>query len=89
MGDRPRKVIVISGKQLAIAVLTVFMSVGGMVTINIIYTNNVDTESNQALCEMFSSLNKRYQHLPPEAPPEAKEFSGQIARIVKKYKCPA
>lgn len=89
MDDKPRKVIVISGKQLAVAVITVFMSVGGMVTVNIIYTNNVDRESNQALCEMFSSLNRRYQKLPPDAPQEAKEFAGQISRIVQKYKCPA
>lgn len=85
--SEPKRVIVISGKQLTIAVITVFISVASMVGASLLYMNYVDRKSNHVLCELFTGLDKRYSKLPPDADPDALEFARQIHSIVVKYDC--
>jgi hypothetical protein len=85
MSDREKKirVIQISPKQLWMAVVLVFLSVGGMVGTSIGYTNYGIRNSNQAWCDMFEDLRKPA----PNAAPEAVGFAAKIDRIARKYHC--
>lgn len=85
--SEPKKVIVISGRQLLIAVVTVLLSVLAMVGINLVYTNYVDTNSNQVWCDIINGLDSRYSKLPQNADKDAKEFARQIADVKRKYHC--
>lgn len=85
--SEPKKVIVISGQQLVIAVLSIFVSVASMVGASMLYMNYVDRKSNHVLCELFTGLDKRYSKLPPTADPDALEFARQIHSIVVQYDC--
>jgi hypothetical protein len=87
MVDKPRKVIVISGRQLAVAVFAVLLSVATMVAVNIVYTNYVDQQSNSAWCDIIDGLDQRYSKLPPSADSDAIIFGKQIAKLKKRYHC--
>lgn len=87
MVDKPRKVIVISGKQLLTAVVTVLVSIITIVGIGIVYTNYKTEQSNQAWCDIINGLDTRYRKLPPDADPDAKVFARQVATIKQKYDC--
>lgn len=87
MVDKPRKVIVISGKQLLSAVVAVLICLGTIVGIGIVYTNYATQQSNQAWCDIINGLDQRYSQLPPNADPDAQVFARQVAAIKNKYDC--
>lgn len=67
--------------------LMLFLGLAISIGTSFAYTRHVDNQSNQAWCDMFNGLNRRYQQLPPTADPDALEFAKYIADLRKKYKC--
>lgn len=84
MTERPY--VLISKRQLLGAVIALFVTLGLMIGVSILYTNYVDRQSNQAWCELFNGLDKRYQAL-QNPDPDAIEFRQQLARLKDKYDC--
>lgn len=83
---RPTIVIQISPRQLWTAVVVLLLSVLMMVGVNILYTNFVDTQSNQVWCAVVNPLVARYKQLPnPDA--DAKEFLQAMSQVKRKYEC--
>jgi hypothetical protein len=80
-------VIQISGKQLLIAAISVFVSLAVTASVSIFYTNSVDRQSNQAWCDIINGLHTRYEKLPPNADPYAKQFAAQIVVLKQRYAC--
>lgn len=53
---------------------------------NVLYTNRVDRESNQAWCDIINGLVKRNSVIErPDA--DTLEFRQQLANLQKKYEC--
>lgn len=58
-----------------------------VVSLNFWYTAHSQDVNNQKWCSLMVSLDDRYQALPREAPPEAKQFAEQIHDLREGFHC--
>jgi ABC-type transport system involved in cytochrome bd biosynthesis fused ATPase/permease subunit len=58
------------------------VALGALISFTIWYTGYVRHKADQRWCAFMVPLDKRYQQLPPEADPEAKEFAERLNYLV-------
>lgn len=51
------------------------------------YANYVDRKSNRAWCELITGLDERYQALPADASPQAREFAAEVHQLRVELDC--
>ena len=60
---------------------------GALISFTIWYTAHAVREADRRWCAFMVPLDQRYQQLPADAPPEAKEFAGRLRELVRDLKC--
>lgn len=73
-------------RQWVITALFVAFGVMAGFFANVLYTNHVDRQSNQAWCDIINQINTRYQAL-DKPDPDAARFRDGIATLKAKYDC--
>lgn len=73
-------------KRLIRSILLMFIGMIVCFSASVLYTNNLDRESNRAWCDIFNSLAKRNAAI--ENPDAATlEFRNQLQVLIRQYGC--